>query len=155
MISRSRSMALPPTSSLSPSLSPPRSFSFLPSSMSDESPSSTVQGSPPKDTSLVHTEEPESMASVEEGKEVTSTDGLAPLRAPSSPTNEKRHFHQPPTAPSHSFHAPPLTSAPTLKDLRHNSADLQARRMRSRTLSMSKDPAEMSLGRALSRVISP
>lgn len=93
------------------------------------------------------------MAAIEEKE--ASSDGLAPLRPPSSPTTEKHRFHIPPPSPSSNFHAPPLTSAPTLKDIRHNSADLQARRLRSRTLSMSKDRTEVSLGRALSRVISP
>lgn len=52
-------------------------------------------------------------------------------------------------------YAPPLASLPTLKDIRRDPNLLEARRTRSRTLSMSQDPGQARLGRTLSRVLEP
>lgn len=84
---------------------------------------------------------------------VVSTPGTD--HAPTSPTSEKRMQLPPQNSPTRTFDAPPIHSAPTLKDIRRNPSDLEARRVRSRTLSMSQNPNEAKLGRALSRIISP
>lgn len=116
--------------------------------MSDQK--STLQGSPrsvkldlPPPTTAI----PAPAASSAADQSSSANGGGRPALA-SIPSDRPAHHAQP-------DNAYPLTSAPTLKDLRANAAALQARRTRSRTMSMSSNPREAALGRALSRVTSP
>lgn len=118
------------------SLTPPRL------SMSDHS-ATTLSGSPSK-------QQPAAAVSPVDEKAAASPQGHHPA-TPAYPTGEKAAVDNATRSPP----APPMQSLPTLKDIHSNPRDLEARRVRSRALSQSTVPGDVSLGRALSRVISP